>query len=99
MTEELSDEEFQILKSKLTENVKQYLTIDEEIKALNKAVRERRKRKTEFSNIILDCMKKIDIHHMNIKDGRLVKDTSIRNFKSNGDYNDSYINEPLVEVK
>jgi|TARA_A200000159_G_scaffold132440_1_gene130026 hypothetical protein len=34
-----------------------------------------------------------------IKDGRLVKDTSIRNFKSNGDYNDSYINEPLVEVK
>ena len=48
-SEELSDEEFQILKSKLTDNVKQYLTIDEEIKALNKAVRERRKRKTEFS--------------------------------------------------
>ena len=34
-----------------------------------------------------------------IKDGRLVKDTSIRNFKSNGDYNDSYNYESLVEVK
>lgn len=34
-----------------------------------------------------------------IKDGRLVKDTSVRNYQSNGDYNDSYYNEPLVEVK
>ena len=72
MTEEISDEEFQILKNKLTENVKDYLKIDEEISALNKAIRERRKKKTEFSNSILEYMKKIDIHHMNIKDGRLV---------------------------
>jgi hypothetical protein len=34
-----------------------------------------------------------------IKDGLLVKDTSIRQYHKNGDYNDSYINEPLVEVK
>ena len=34
-----------------------------------------------------------------IKDGLLVKDTSIRQHHKNGDYNDSYINEPLVEVK
>ena len=72
MSEGLTDEEFQILKIQLTENVKDYLKIDEEISALNKAVRERRKKKSEFSSSILECMKKIDIHHMNIKDGRLV---------------------------
>ena len=34
-----------------------------------------------------------------VKDGRLIKETSIRQFHKNGDYNDSYYNEPLVEVK
>ena len=34
-----------------------------------------------------------------VKDGVLVKDTTIRQYKKNGDYNDSYINEPLVQVK
>ena len=34
-----------------------------------------------------------------VKDGMLVKDTSIRQYRKNGDYNDSYHNEPLVEVK
>jgi len=33
-----------------------------------------------------------------IKDGVLVKDTSVRQYQKNGDYNDSYINEPLVTV-
>ena len=33
-----------------------------------------------------------------IKDGVLVKDTSTRNFHSNGDYNDSYVNEPLAKI-
>ena len=34
-----------------------------------------------------------------VKDGQLVKETSLRQYKKNGDYNDSYISEPLVEVK
>ena len=34
-----------------------------------------------------------------VKDGMLVKDTSIRQYRKDGDYNDSYHNEPLVEVK
>ena len=34
-----------------------------------------------------------------VKDGILVKDTSVRHYHKNGDYNDSYHNEPLVEVK
>ena len=33
-----------------------------------------------------------------IKNGMLVKDTSIRAYRSDGDYNDSYINEPLAQV-
>ena len=33
-----------------------------------------------------------------IKDGVLVKDTSVRQYQKNGDYNDSYINEPLLTV-
>ena len=34
-----------------------------------------------------------------VKDGVLVKDTSIRQYHKNGDYTDSYHNEPLMEVK
>ena len=34
-----------------------------------------------------------------VKDGQLVKETSLRQYKKSGDYNDSYISEPLVEVK
>ena len=34
-----------------------------------------------------------------IKDGHLVKDTSLRQYTKSGDYNDSFISEPLVEVK
>ena len=61
MNEEISDEEFQILKNKLTGNVKDYLKIDEEISALNKAIRERRKKKSELSSTILDCMKNCQV--------------------------------------
>ena len=34
-----------------------------------------------------------------VKDGHLVKDTSVRQYQKGGDYHDSYYNEPLVEVK
>ena len=34
-----------------------------------------------------------------IKNGRLVKETSVRQYRSDGDYNDSFYSEPLVEVK
>tara|TARA_B100001113_G_scaffold298235_1_gene256259 strand:- start:1519 stop:1704 length:186 start_codon:yes stop_codon:yes gene_type:complete len=32
------------------------------------------------------------------KDGMLVKETTIRNFTSGGDYHDSYHHEPLVSL-
>lgn len=34
-----------------------------------------------------------------VKNGRLVKETSVRQYRSDGDYNDSFYSEPLVEVK
>lgn len=34
-----------------------------------------------------------------VKNGYLVKETSIRQFKKNGDYHDAFISDPLAEVK
>jgi len=34
-----------------------------------------------------------------VKNGHLVKETSIRQFTKNGDYHDAFISDPLVEVK
>ena len=44
MNFESEEEEFQFYKNKLQQNVKEYLSIDDEIKALNKAVLERKKK-------------------------------------------------------
>lgn len=68
----MNNDEFQICKTELTTQVKEYLELDEQIAALNKAIRERRKKKSTLSNSILDNMKKIDVHHMNVKDGKLI---------------------------
>ena len=43
--DEMSDEEFQFYKLQLKNDVKSYLDIDDQIKALNKAVSDRRKEK------------------------------------------------------
>ena len=32
------------------------------------------------------------------KNGMLVKESTVRNFQSNGDYNDSYFDEPLCKI-
>jgi len=78
---EVTDEEFQFYKDKLQSNVKEYLELDEQIVALKKAVKERNDSRKKLSEEILDIMKKIDINHMNIKDGKLVSKVT-NNFKS-----------------
>jgi hypothetical protein len=78
---EITDEEFQFYKDKLQSNVKEYLELDEQIVALKKAVKERNDSRKKLSEEILDIMKKIDINHMNIKDGKLVSKVT-NNFKS-----------------
>ena len=63
--EEMTDQEFQFCKEQLKVNVKMYLDMDDQIKALNKAIVERRKKKNELSEEILGTMKKFEIDNMN----------------------------------
>lgn len=34
-----------------------------------------------------------------VKNGQLVKETSVRQFQKSGDYHDSFLSDPLVRVK
>jgi len=72
LNQEMSQEEFQFCKEELKSNVKQYLEIDDQIKALNKAISERRKTKKKLSEEILSTMKNFEIDNMNTKNGRLI---------------------------
>ena len=72
LNQEMSQEEFQFYKDQLKADVKSYLEIDDQIKALNKAVAERRKQKKKLSETILQTMKKFEIDNMNTKNGRLI---------------------------
>jgi hypothetical protein len=74
--EEMSQQEFQFYKDNLKENVKEYLEIDDQIKALNKAIVERRKQKSKLSADILTMMNKFEIDNMNTKNGRLIYSVS-----------------------
>jgi hypothetical protein len=74
--EEMSEQEFQFCKEQLKANVKIYLDMDDQIKALNKAIVERRKKKNELSQEILLTMKKFEIDNMNTKNGKLIYSTT-----------------------
>lgn len=74
--EEMTDQEFQFCKEQLKSNVKMYLDMDDQIKALNKAIVERRKKKNELSEEILGTMKKFEIDNMNTKNGKLIYSTT-----------------------
>tara|TARA_B110000046_G_C12640669_1_gene252563 strand:- start:73 stop:489 length:417 start_codon:yes stop_codon:yes gene_type:complete len=74
--EEMTDQEFQFCKELLKTNVKNYLEMDDQIKALNKAIVERRKKKNELSEEILGTMKKFEIDNMNTKNGKLIYSSS-----------------------
>ena len=71
-TQNMSDHEFLIHKQALQQDVKDYLEIDDQIKALNKAIKERRDKKKALSEEILGTMKKFEINNMNTKNGKLI---------------------------
>ena len=77
----MSAEEFQFFKEKLQKNVKEYLELEEQITALKKAVKDRTETRKTLSNEILENMKKLELNHMNIKDGKLVYKVT-NNYKS-----------------
>jgi len=76
--QEMSDEDFQFYKLQLKNNVKLYLDLDDQIKALNKAVAGRRKEKKKLSETILTTMKSFEIDNMNTKNGRLIYNVTKR---------------------
>tara|TARA_B100000242_G_scaffold255156_1_gene198087 strand:- start:961 stop:1329 length:369 start_codon:yes stop_codon:yes gene_type:complete len=56
----------------LLENVKSWLTIDNEIRALQKEIKERRKMKKQLTTELMTTMKSNDIDALNVPDGELI---------------------------
>ena len=79
MIDDMSDNQF--LKNNFAEDVKEYLTMEEQIAKLNALVRERKKKLKSLSESIMNSMKDNDIHYVNIRNGVLVYDSK-ESFKS-----------------
>jgi len=79
LIEEMTENQF--LKDNFAENVKEYLTLEEQISKLNQALRERKKKLKELSSCIMRSMQENDIHHINIRNGVLVYNSK-ESFKS-----------------
>ena len=56
----------------LLDNVKQWINIDNEIRQLQSAIKERRKQKKELTDNLVHTMKQNDIDVFNIPDGELI---------------------------
>jgi hypothetical protein len=62
----------QFLMNEFPQKVKEYVTLDEQIKRLNELIKERRKRMKELSSDIMQQMSTNQIDYVNIKNGVLV---------------------------
>ena len=67
-----SQEMDNLAREEFSNNVKDYLELEEQISKLNIALRERRTKLKALSNMIIRNMEQNDIHHINIKNGVLV---------------------------
>jgi len=68
----MTDDEFSILKDALQDNIKDYIQLDNEINVLKSHVKDKSAKRKEISQKIMESMEKIDINHVNVKEGRLV---------------------------
>ena len=59
-------------KEHLSLNIKNWLQIDKEMKMLQKELKERRKKKNELTNKLVDIMKKNEIDCVDISDGKII---------------------------
>ena len=59
-------------KEQLLENVKDWITIDNEIRKRQSAIKDRRKQKKELTDNLLSTMKQNEIDVFNIPDGELI---------------------------
>jgi len=60
------------IKEDFTNNVRDYIELDEQISKLNIAIKERRTKLKTLSKMIIRNMESNNIHHINIKNGALV---------------------------
>ena len=60
----------------LVENVKGWLTIDNDIKKLQKAIKAKRQEKKDLTDNLMNIMKQRDIDCMNTAQGQLIKTTN-----------------------
>ena len=72
MNQNNNENDFNFCKENLQTSVKEYLSIDDQITALNKAVKERREKKKKLSQEILGLMKQFEINNMNTSNGKLI---------------------------
>lgn len=66
------EQENQILKNDFASKVKEYITIDEQIKKLGQLVKERRVRMKQLSEEIMEEMAENEIDYVNIRNGVLI---------------------------
>jgi seryl-tRNA synthetase len=59
-------------KEQLSLNIKSWLQIDKEMKTLQKELKERRKKKNDLTNSLVDIMKKNEIDCVDISDGKII---------------------------
>jgi hypothetical protein len=59
-------------KEHLSLNIKSWLQIDKEMKMLQKELKDRRKKKNDLTNVLVDIMKKNEIDCVDISDGKIM---------------------------
>jgi len=79
-------------KRKLKGAVKDYLDLDNQIITLQKAIRERKKKKEQLSKVILGTMQNNEIQEMNLKEDKLVYCVSQHQSPMNKDYLNNVLN-------
>lgn len=72
MIQENEEQKLNVPKEQLQLYVKQWITYDDEIKALQQAIKERKKLKNEISDVIMNFMAQNEIPHFNLSDGKLI---------------------------
>lgn len=59
-------------KEQLSQNIKKWLLLDKEMKMLQKELKERKKKKNELTDVLVEIMKKNEIDCVDINDGKIM---------------------------
>ena len=59
-------------KEKLAQNVKNWLQLDKEIQVLQKELKDRKKKKNDYTNALLTIMKTNEIECVDLNDGKII---------------------------